>query len=471
MAKPVEPRQPMPDISLEERKTSFKEIHLGFTEEMAVKEASRCIQCKKPMCSEKGCPLRNKIPQWIALARDRRFMEAAELSRTTSSMPEICSRICPQDRLCEKNCALGIKNDPIAIGALERFINDYAKARGDIPIEAGAPTGKKVAIIGAGPAGMAAAEQLRRFGHEAVIYDAQKDPGGLLAGVLPGFKIDRQVVRDRWALLEKAGVRFSGGKRLGGDVTLDSLFKEGFSAVFVGVGTWQPSSPRIPGIDSAGVVQAIDFLRGDENGVPAKGGNVVILGGGDSAMDCARAAVRRGAASVTIAYRRDEANMPGSKKEVKACKEEGVQFKLLINPVEFLPGPDGRLKAIKMQNMELGEPDEKGRRSPKPVEGSFFELPVDIAVPAFGFKLDGTWAAETLGVELDKWGNIAVNPETGATAKTGVFAGGDCTNGADLAVRAVRAGRVAAAAIDRYVREGNWNSIALGAAPTQEARK
>ena len=208
----------------------------------------------------------------------------------------------------------------------------------------------------------------------------------------------------------------------------------------------------------------------------AKGKNVVILGGGDSAMDCARTAIRRGAATVTIAYRRDEANMPGSKKEVKACKEEGVEFRLLINPVEFRTGPDARLNAIKMQNMELGDPDEKGRRSPKPVEGSFFELPVDIAVPAFGFKLDGKWAEETLGVQMDKWGNISVNPETGATSKKGVFAGGDCTNGADLAVRAVRAGRIAAAAIDRYIKEGNWESIALGAlpagtAPTQEAKK
>ncbi len=471
MAKVVAPREQMPTLSPAERTSSFTEYQLGFTEDQAVAEAARCIQCPKPGCQIRGCPLHNNIPQWVKLTRERKFMEAAELSRTTSSMPEICSRVCPQDRLCEKNCALGFKNEPVAIGAIERFINDYAIANGNIPLKVGAPTGKKVAIVGGGPAGMACAEQLRARGHEVTIYDMIDRAGGLLADVLPGFKISQTVVANRWKLLSDAGVKFEGGKRLGDQITVDSIFKEGFSALFLGVGTWQPSSPKIPGIDSDGVVQAIDFLRGNEAGIPAKGKNVVILGGGDTAMDCARTAIRRGAASVIIAYRRDEANMPGSKKEVKVSKAEGVVFKLLVNPVEFTVGADKKLSSLKMQNMELGEPDASGRRSPQPVPDSFFELPVDIAVPAFGFKLNAQWAADTLKVELNKWGNILANPDTGATTRVGIFAGGDCTIGADLVVRAVNMGRLTAAAIDRYIKDGNWDAIKPGDSTPQEAAK
>jgi glutamate synthase small subunit-like protein len=471
MAPQIAPRQKMRDISLEERRGTLKEVHLGFNEEEAVAEASRCLNCKVPRCSQKGCPMHNLIPQWIALIKERKFMEAAELSRTTSPIPEICSRICPHDRLCEGNCVLGVKNEPVAIGALERFINDYAFEKGDIPIPVGAKTGKKVAIIGGGPAGLAVAEQMIRKGHEAVIYDSMPLPGGLIANGLPGFKIDPGVVQRRWKLLEKAGVKYMPEWKIPEKITLNQMLDGLYDAVFVGIGAWVAAAPKIEGMDSKGVIAALDYLRATEKDLPVKGKPVLVLGGGDTAMDCARVAVRRGATRAIVAYRRDEANMPGSKKEVKAAKEEGVEFNFLVSPNKFI-SEGGSLKSIEFQQMELGEPDAEGRRSPKPVPGKVLNYPAEIAVLAFGFKLDKKLVAESLGLGADKWGNILINPETGATTRVGVFAGGDCTNGADLASTAVACGRKAAAAIDKYLSDRNWAAIGIPpeCAPTTEAK-
>jgi glutamate synthase (NADPH/NADH) small chain len=451
----------MRDISLEERKTTFKEVHLGFNEEEAVAEASRCLNCKVPRCSQKGCPMHNLIPQWIALAKERKFMEAAELSRTTSPIPEICSRICPHDRLCEGNCVLGVKGEAVAIGALERFINDYAFSRGDIPIPVGPRTGKKVAIIGGGPAGMAVAEQMVRKGHEATIYDSMPLPGGLIANGLPGFKIDAAVVDRRWKLLEKAGVKFLPGMKVPEKITVDRLLDGMHDAVFVAVGAWISAAPKIEGMQAKGVMAALDYLRATEAELPVRGKPVLVLGGGDTAMDCARVAIRRGATRAIVAYRRDEANMPGSKKEVKAAKEEGVEFNVLISPNKFIADANGNLKSIEFQQMELGEPDAEGRRSPKAVPGKTLEYPAEIAVLAFGFKVDYKLVADAMGLKTDKWGNILINPETGATTRTGVFAAGDCTNGADLASTAVAVGRKAAAGIDKYLTDRNWAAVAI----------
>jgi glutamate synthase (NADPH/NADH) small chain len=453
----------MPTLDLEKRKTTFAEIKLGFTPEMAVAEAKRCIQCKMPQCKLKGCPLHNRIPEWIALIRDNKFMEAAALTRETSSMPEVCGRVCPQERLCEGSCALGIKHEAVAIGALERFANDYAATQGDIPLKTGAPTGKKVAVVGAGPAGMACAEQLRQAGHEVVLYDALEKAGGMLRYALPKFKIAEDVVDRRWKLLAGAGVKFVNSSRLGEKLTLDSLLNGQFDAVFVGIGTWTPSIPKVPGMEAKNVTEALAFLKGTADGYPVKGKKAVVLGGGDTAMDSARYAIRRGASSSIIAYRRDEANMPGSKKEVKAAKEEGVDFQCLISPLEIQPGPDGAVKAIKFQRMELGEPDKEGRRSPKPIPGTEFVLNADVVVFAFGYKLDPKWAAENLKLEINKDGNILVNPETGATTRPGVFSGGDCVLGADLVVRAVMLGRKAASGINKYLLDKNWTAVAPGA--------
>jgi glutamate synthase (NADPH/NADH) small chain len=464
MAREVMPRQEMPQATLEARKTSFAEIKLGFTAEAAVAEAKRCIACKQAQCSLKGCPLKNRIPEWVMLTAQGKFMEAATISRTTSNLPEICGRVCPQDRLCEGKCALGIKGEAVAIGAIERFINDYARSQGDIPLPVGAPTGKRVAIVGAGPAGLAAAAELRALGHDVVIYDVQPEPGGLLMYGLPQFKLRPEVVRGRWKLLENAGVKFQGKTRVGEAVSMDDMLKKN-DAVFVATGTWLSSVPKLPGRELAGIVQSLEFLKGGPDGMPVSGMPVIVLGGGDTAMDCARSAIRRGATRAVIAYRRDEANMPGSKKEVKMAKEEGVEFILLISPLEFLAGPTAKLRAIKFQKMELGEPDAEGRRSPKPIAGSEFEMAAQMAVMAFGFKLDSDLVTKNLGLGLSPEGNILVNPDTGATTRPGVFSGGDAVLGADLVVRAVVAGRRAAAGIHRFLNKEPWS--ALMPAPAQ----
>jgi len=464
MAREIIPRQEMPQATLEVRKTSFAEIKMGFSAEAAIQEAKRCIKCKQAQCSLKGCPLKNRIPEWVALTAEGKFMEAAVISRTTSSMPEICGRVCPQDRLCEGKCALGIKGEAVAIGAIERFINDFARSQGEPPLPVGAPTGKKVGVLGAGPAGLSAAEQLRALGHAVTIYDLLPEAGGLLRYGLPHFKIQPALVQARWKLLEAAGVTFKGDTRVGKDVAFDDFMKS-HDAVFVAPGTWLSSVPKLPGRELPGIVQSLEFLKGGPDGMPVKGVPVIVLGGGDTAMDCARSAIRRGATRAVIAYRRDEANMPGSKKEVKMAKEEGVEFILLISPLEFLAGPTGKLRAIKFQKMELGEPDAEGRRSPKPIAGSEFEMAAETAVMAFGFKLDSDLVTKSLGLGLSPEGNVLVNPETGATTRPGVFSGGDAVLGADLVVRAVVAGRRAAAGINRFLNKEPWD--ALKPAPAQ----
>ncbi len=460
MAANVAPRQPMPVLDLPSRRSSFGEIAQGFTPEQAVAEARRCILCKTPQCSLKGCPLHNLIPAWIKLIQEEKFAEAAALTRTTSSMPEICSRVCPQERLCEGSCALGIKHEAIAIGALERFVNDWAHEHGEIPLQAAPATGRTVAVIGSGPAGMAAAEQFRWWGHDVVVYDALEEPGGLLASGLPGFKLPLEVVRNRWKLLTDAGVRFEGGWRIGERMTVDDLFTGLFDAVFVAIGAWSPVVPNLPGRDLPGVVQALDFLRGGPDGLRVAGQEVVVLGGGDTAMDSARTAIRRGATRARIAYRRDESNMPGSRKEVKMAKEEGVEFEFLVSPLAFLAGADGRVRAIRVQRMALGEPDAEGRRRPTPVAGSETEVPAHTAVMAFGYRPDASWVGRELGVDLNADGNILVNAETGATSRPGVFAAGDCTLGADLVCRAVLTGRKAAAGIHQWLLHGDWAALA-----------
>lgn len=459
MARAVVARQSMPALDLAGRRGTFAEISLGFTPEQAVAEAARCIQCKVPQCVTKGCPLHNRIPEWIKLIAEQKFMEAAALTRTTSSMPEICSRVCPQERLCEGSCALGIKQEPVAIGALERFVNDWAAEHGEPAIPTARPTGRTVAIVGAGPAGLSAAEQLRIQGHDVVVYDSFDEPGGLLAHGLPGFKLPRDVVRRRIQLLANAGVNFKGGWRLGERINMEDLFEGLFDAVFVGIGTWTPVVPNLPGRDLPGIVQALDFLRGYEQGIAVRGQTVIVLGGGDTAMDCARTAIRRGAAKAIVAYRRDEANMPGSRKEVTRAREEGVEFHFLSSPLGFIARPDGRVGAVKLQRMELGAPDDEGRRSPIAVPGSDHLLAADHVVLAFGYKLDASWIARELGVELAPPGNVLVNPETGATTRVGVFAGGDCTLGADLVCRAVLAGRRAAAGIHQFLLERDWAAL------------
>ncbi|MDR7516243.1 MAG: NAD(P)-dependent oxidoreductase [Armatimonadota bacterium] len=446
------PHIPVPRRPPEERRRDFCEVTLTYTPEQAMAEASRCLECGKAPCIE-ACPLHNRIREWLILTAQGRFVEAAHLSRTTNPMPEICGRVCPQDRLCEGACVLGVKQDPVAIGAVERFINEYAIARDGLPVPPAVPlTGYRVAVVGAGPTGLACAEALARRGHVVEVYDTHPQPGGLLRFGIPGFKLDPAVVDRRVDYLRRLGIRFICGTRVGQDVPLEDLRRR-YDAVFLATGATTPKRPSLPGIDREGVVDALPFLLRN-TADPARrddlsGRRVVVLGGGDTAMDCLRTAVRLGASRVTCVYRRDEANMPGSRREVKAAREEGVEFVWLAAPSRFLDDGTGRLAAIECIRMELGPPDADGRRRPVPVPGSEFTIPADVAVLAFGF--DGTPVPAADGPRTTPTGTYVVNPD-GSTDLPGVFAGGDAVRGPDLVVTALADGRRVAETIDRYLR-------------------
>ncbi|OFX13149.1 MAG: hypothetical protein A2V59_11600 [Armatimonadetes bacterium RBG_19FT_COMBO_69_19] len=445
---PIEKRPP------QERLRDFCEVSLTYTPEQAIAEASRCVECAKPPCV-KACPLHNTIKDWLVLTAEGRFLEAAHLSQTTSNMPEVCGRICPQDRLCEDACIVGVKHPPVAIGAIEKFINEYAFAEEGLPLPAvAAPTGHRVAVVGSGPAGLACADELVRRGHHVTVYEASPKPGGLLRYGIPGFKLEKSVVDRRTEYLERLGVELVCETRVGVDVTLDELLDGGFHAVYLATGATVPKRPSLPGMHLDAIEDALPFLirNNTEEGEPEDdltGLRVVVLGGGDTAMDCLRTARRLGAASVTCVYRRDEANMPGSRREVQAAKDEGVVFEWLRAPVRFLDNGAGGVRGIEVIHMELGEPDEEGRRKPVPIEGSNFEIDADLVIQAFGF--DGSPVPASDGPKVTKWGTYTVNDD-GMTTIPGVFAGGDAVRGADLVTTALVDGRAAAAAIDRYLR-------------------
>lgn len=449
------PHIPIPKRPPEERLADFCEATLTYTPEQAIAEASRCVECTKPPCVV-ACPLHNPIREWLVLTAEARFLEAAHLSRTTNGLPEICGRICPQDRLCEEACIVGVKHEPVAIGAIEKFINEYAIAQEGLPPpEVAPPTGHRVAVVGSGPAGLACAEELVRRGHHVTVYDASPRPGGLLRYGIPGFKLEKSVVDRRIRYLERLGVEFVCNTRIGTDVSLDELLEGGFHAVYLATGATVPKRPSLPGMELDGIEDALPFLirNNRDDGEPADdltGMRVVVLGGGDTAMDCLRTAKRLGAVSVTCVYRRDEANMPGSRREVQAAKDEGVIFEWLKAPVRFLDNGAGGVRGIEVIHMELGEPDEEGRRKPVPIEGSNFEYEADLVILAFGF--DGSPVPAADGPKTTKWGTYVVDDD-GATDIPGVFAGGDVIRGPDLLVTALRDGRRAAVAIDRCLRE------------------
>ncbi len=448
------PHIPIPKRAPAERLADFCEATLTYSPEEAIAEASRCVECLKAPCV-KACPLHNPIRDWLVLTAEGRFIEAAHLSRTTSPMPEICGRICPQDRLCEDACIVGVKQTPVAIGAIEKFINEYAFAQEGLPLpEVAPPTGHRVAVVGSGPAGLACAQELVRRGHHVTVYEAQPRPGGLLRYGIPGFKLDRSVVERRVEYLERLGVEFVCDMRVGEDITLEELLGGGFHAVFVGTGATTPKRPSLPGAELEGTEDALPFLirNNDAQGEPddLTGLRVVVLGGGDTAMDCLRTARRLGAASVTCVYRRDEANMPGSRREVRAAKEEGVEFQWLKAPVRFLDNGAGGVRGIECIHMELGEPDAKSRRKPVPIEGSDFEIEADLVILAFGFGGSPVPAAD--GPRLTDWGTYVVGDD-GMTTVPGIFAGGDAVRGPDVVVTALHDGRRLAQTIDRYVKE------------------
>jgi glutamate synthase (NADPH/NADH) small chain len=442
----------------EERKLEYREIYGQFDAAAAAQQADRCLACGNPYCEWK-CPVHNYIPNWLKLVAEGNITEAAELSHSTNSLPEICGRVCPQDRLCEGACTLNDGFGAVTIGAIEKYISDTAFAQGWRPdLSHVKDTGKRVAVIGAGPAGLGCADILARNGVKPVVFDRHPEIGGLLTFGIPEFKLEKSVVKNRREILEGMGVEFKLNTHVGSDIPFQQLVDE-YDAVFLGMGTYSYMQAGIPGEDLPGVYAALDFLISnvnnclgypqDEKGfVDMKGKKVVVLGGGDTAMDCNRTSIRQGAESVHCAYRRDEANMPGSKREVANAKEEGVQFLWNRQPVEIV-GKD-KVEGIKLVTTQLGEPDERGRRSPVIVEGSEEIVPADAVVVAFGFRPNpAPWFGE-FGIETDERGRVVAPAEKAhayQTTNPKIFAGGDMVRGSDLVVTAVYEGRQAAEGI------------------------
>jgi glutamate synthase (NADPH/NADH) small chain len=457
---------PYHDLSLRpptERVCDFGDVTIALDSDRAMLEASRCIHCPDPAPCMIACPCHNDIPSAMWLIEQGRYVEAAQLYRQTSSLPEICSRVCPHEQLCQGSCVLNKTHEPVLCGPLETFVACYERKTAGVVIPASKPTGRKVALIGAGPASLGCAEQLLQQGHEVTIFDSKPAPGGLLVYGIPNFKLAKEVFFCRWSDYEKAGAKFVGNTRIGKDKTIDQLFKDGFDAVFIGVGVGIDAKMEIPGEDLPGVYEATDFLMRANTELnllpenmrerPAIGKRVVVIGGGDTASDCLRSALRMGAEEVTCAYRRTEKEMPGGRKDRKMAKEEGARYRFLTQPVKFIAGEDGKLAAIECIEMKLGEPDAKGRRKPVPVEGSNFSIAVDTAIKALGYWPDPVLGETTPGLEVHDWGMITVTDrEAGATTRAGVYSGGDVVTGPDLVVTAMVGGRKAAKAMDEYLK-------------------
>jgi len=436
-----------------ERAQDFSEISKTFKVDGAEDQAARCSQCGVPYCSV-HCPLHNHIPDWLKLTAEGRLREAYELSNATSTMPEICGRICPQDRLCEGNCVIEFSgHGAVTIGSVEKFITDTAWKEGWVePVLVGPATGYSVGIIGAGPGGLTTAEYLRAAGHEVHVYDRHDRAGGLLTYGIPGFKLEKEVVMRRVKRLEEAGIHFHLGFEVGRDASLPEL-REKHDAILIATGVYKARDIKAPGVGTTGVVAALDYLTasnkaGFGDAVPAHedgsllatGKDVVVIGGGDTAMDCVRTAIRQGAKSVKCLYRRDRENMPGSQREVQNAEEEGVEFVWLSAPVAF-EGTE-HVSGVKMTRMRLGQPDASGRRAPEPEPGSETSIPADLVIKALGYDpedLPGMFGEPSLA--LTRWGTLRVDPKSMMTSLDGVFAAGDIVRGASLVVWAIRDGR------------------------------
>ncbi|WP_394328173.1 NADPH-dependent glutamate synthase [Caldicoprobacter faecalis] len=448
-------RVPMREQDPEVRRRNFDEVALGYTLEEAVQEAKRCLQCKKPMCVE-GCPVNVRIPQFIAAIVEGNIEEAFRIIRQTNNLPAICGRVCPQETQCEQRCVLGRRGQPVAIGRLERFVADYCMEKGiedEVEVK---PNGKKVAIVGAGPAGLTAAADLAKLGYDVTIFEAFHEPGGVLIYGIPEFRLPKSLVKREIEGLKKLGVKILTNVIVGKSITIDELLEEGYKAVFIGSGAGLPKFMGIPGENLNGVYSANEFLTRinlmkaydfPNSHTPIKRGKkVAVVGGGNVAMDAARSALRLGADEVHIVYRRSEAEMPARLEEIHHAKEEGIIFDVLTNPIEVL-GEDGWVKGLKCIRMKLGEPDESGRRRPIPIEGSEFVMDVDTVIIAIGTSPNPLIASTTPGLAVQKWGGIIVDEETCATSKDRVYAGGDAVTGAATVILAMGAGKRAAKAI------------------------
>lgn len=439
-----------------ERVKDYREIYTHYDEKSVREQASRCVQCANPLCTM-GCPLSNRIPEWLALTAEGRFLEAAEVSQSTSNMPEICSRVCPQERLCEAGCILNGRAEPVSIGPIEKFINEYAIARNGIRTCENTGNGLRVAVIGSGPGGIACADELAKLGYSVTIFESQHFAGGLLMNGIPSFKLEKSVVNRRVESLSRCGVAFRFGIQVGRDISISELMAS-HDAVFIAVGAQTPKTFQIPGSDLIGIFEALPFLS-ENNGVPnvasphvlVSGKRVVVLGGGDTAMDCLRTAIRAGARDAVCVYRRDLVNMPGDRREYENAIEEGAKFRFLTNPIRLHGDERGRVTHVTCVQMELGEPDASGRRKPRSVAGSEFQIEADIVLVAYGFDPEPISEVRGFyGIRTNEWGAIEANDRQ-MTSLPGVFAGGDIVRGPSLVVHAVRDGRMAAAGIHRYL--------------------
>lgn len=453
-------RTPMPEQPAEERRKNFNEVALGYTKEDALAEASRCLSCKDPKCVE-GCPVNVDIPGFIKLVCEEDFSGAIERIKGTNALPAICGRVCPQETQCEALCVLGKKGQPVAIGRLERFCADHERQTGVKVPEVPEPTGKKVAVVGSGPAGLTAAADLAKLGHKVTIFESLHKAGGVLSYGIPEFRLPKEIVRQEIEYIKQLGVELRPNYIIGRIKTLDELCDE-FDAVFLGTGAGLPSFMGIPGENFNGVYSANEFLTrvnlmkayDPEYDTKVRvGKHVVVVGGGNVAMDAARSALRLGADEVSIVYRRGEDEMPARREEIEHAKEEGITFRLLTNPVRILGDEKFNVTAVECIKMELGEPDKSGRRSPVPVEGSEFTIPADVVVIAIGTSPNPIIFKGSEGLDQNKRGTVVADEETGATSKCGVFAGGDVVTGAATVISAMGAGKKAAKAIDEYLKE------------------
>jgi len=458
------PRQPMPEQEPKVRARNFEEVPFGYSPEIAMREASRCIQCKNPSCRA-GCPVEIDIPAFINRIKESDFKGAIAKIKEKNALPAVCGRVCPQEVQCEDVCILGKKGESVAIGRLERFSADWERAQGEVSIpEKEAPTGKRVAVVGSGPSGLTVAGDLILKGHDVTVFEAFQIPGGVLVYGIPEFRLPKAIVAAEVDYMKKLGVKFQGDMVVGATVSIDELFEEGYDAVYIGVGAGLPVFMRIPGENLIGVYSANEYLT-RSNLMKAylfpkydtpiiRGKDVVVFGAGNVSMDSARTALRLGADRVRIIYRRSREEMPARIEEIHHAEQEGVEFVLLAAPLNFIGDDDGRLKGLRCQRMELGEPDESGRRRPVPIEGSEFETECDTAVVSIGAGANPLLTKATPGIQLNRRGYIIAEPETGKTTKKGVWAGGDIVTGQATVILAMGAGRMAANSIHSYLTLG-----------------
>lgn len=461
MANMVMTKLPMPEQDPNVRNKNFEEVALGYTKEMAMEEATRCLNCKNPLCM-KGCPVNVRIPQFISKVAEGDIEGAYHEISITNSLPAVCGRVCPQESQCEGKCVRGIKGEPVAIGRLERFVADYHMANSKNEIVKPESNGHRVAVIGAGPAGLTCAGDLAKKGYAVTVFEAIHVAGGVLVYGIPQFRLPKEIVAREVENLGKMGVDIRTNSVIGRTFSVDELFEDGYEAIFIGSGAGLPSFMNIPGEELLGVYSANEYLtrinlmkayREDYDTPIAKSDRVVVVGGGNVAMDAARCAKRLGA-DVHIVYRRSEAELPARAEEVHHAKEEGIVFDLLNNPVKLLSDENGHVNGVECVKMELGEADASGRRKPVAIDGSNFIIDADTVIMAIGTSPNPLIRSTTEGLETNKKGCLVAD-ENGATTREGVFAGGDAVTGAATVIKAMGAGKIAAASIDEYIKSKN----------------